>query len=430
MDWTITERPEWGAWATPKSGRLAPVHRWFLFPHSFSSDLVRALIGEWGLTERDVVLDPFVGSGTTLVAAKESGVAAAGFDLSPLAVLASTVKTRGLEREHMEAAWGEMEKRLPSGHQSLARSYSDLVRRALPKGRLQALDAIASEIEGSGCSSEEREFFQLALLAIIPQFSHAVASGGWLRWSNEGASAEQVPGAFKEQVELMLSDLDDAGAKRNQWVSSLADARSLPSDDEVYSGVITSPPYPNRHDYTRVFGVELLFAFYDWEANRRLRYQTFESHPEAKPERQDSSQYEPPKDLEAVTQELSDPRIRRMLEGYFLDMYLCLSEVLRVCRAGAKAAFVVGNAQYEGHAVLVDQWTAEVGEQAGLRCEEIRAIRWRGNSAQQMGRFGRRAARESIVIFSKPSNHQDDHRHTDSRHRHTQNADHSPCPKQ
>ena len=58
-------------------------------------------------------------------------------------------------------------------------------------------------------------------------------------------------------------------------------------------------------------------------------------------------------------------------------------------------------ARYDGNAVLVDEFTAELGKQAGLFCREIRAVRWRGNSAQQMGRHGRVASRESIVVFEK-----------------------------
>ena len=62
-----------------------------------------------------------------------------------------------------------------------------------------------------------------------------------------------------------------------------------------------------------------------------------------------------------------------MLRGYFLDMYLCLREVARVCRRGARVALVVGNARYDGKALLVDEFTAEIGEHAGLACSEIRA---------------------------------------------------------
>lgn len=97
-----------------------------------------------------------------------------------------------------------------------------------------------------------------------------------------------------------------------------------------------------------------------------------------------------------------DRRIPAMLEGYFLDMYLALREMRRVCRAGARVGLVVGNAQYRGIPIQVDELTAEVGEQAGLLCHRILAVRHRGNSAQQMGRYGRRPQRESIVIFQTP----------------------------
>ena len=123
----------------------------------------------------------------------------------------------------------------------------------------------------------------------------------------------------------------------------------MPTSDAEYSAVITSPPYPNRHDYTRIFGVELMFAFHDWEANRTLRYQTFHSHPEARPNRPSAEKYKPPEALEDSVRDLSDKRMKRMLNGYFLDMYLCLCEVARVCRKGARAAFVVGEYAIRWH---------------------------------------------------------------------------------
>ena len=224
-----------------------------------------------------------------------------------------------------------------------------------------------------------------------------------MRWLNQGACAENVTRLFKEQVEMMLSDVcDTPNHGAGNWQAHIADARFMPATDATYWSVITSPPYPNRHDYTRIFGVELMFAFHDWEANRELRYQTFHSHPEAHPDRPNAACYVPPDALDGIVHDLSDKHIQCMLKGYFLDMYLCLCEVSRVCCKGAHVAFVVGNAQYDGKAVHVDEFTAEIGEQAGLICQEIRAVRWRGNSAQQMGKYGRMAARESVVIFVKP----------------------------
>ena len=404
MKYQATEQTEWRHWVTPRGAREKAVHRWYLFPHSFTGDLVHTLINEWALNDQDKILDPFAGAGTTLLSAKEMGIPSDGYDLSPLAVLISNTKTATFSRQRLEVAWQTLERTLVyDSTMPTDCVYPELVHKALPEGRLEALDAIATGIGNLNCSSSERNFFRLALISIIPRFSHAVADGGWLRWLNQGASADNVTNFFKEQVEMMLSDVCDTATQGDRyWEACVADARVMPASNAEYSAVITSPPYPNRHDYTRIFGIELMFAFQDWEANRALRYQTFHSHPEARPNRPSAEKYKPPEALADSIHDLSDKRIQHMLDGYFLDMYLCLCEVARVCRKGAKAAFVVGNAQYDGTAILVDELTAEIGEQAGLTCKEIRAVRWRGNSAQQMGKYGRTAARESIVMFEKP----------------------------
>ena len=399
----LTESPAWRHWVTPKLARESGIHRWYLFPHSFTGQLVHALVREWALEAHDRILDPFAGSGTTLLAAKEMDVPATGYDLSPLAVLASTTKIASFSRSALECVWHSLGARLNgAGQASRRRCYPELVRSALPGGRLEALDAVAGQIDELDCTSAERGFFKLALLSIIPRFSRAIANGGWLRWSNEGVDATFVVNSFRERVESMLLDVhEDVPNDVADWIADIADARTLPDRDSTYSAVITSPPYPNRHDYTRVFGVELMFEFLDWDKNRELRYQSFHSHPEARPRRPPACDYAPPERLEGSIEQIDEPRIRRMLRGYFLDMYLCLREIRRVTREGGKIALVVGNARYGGKPLLVDEFTAELGERAGLACREIRAVRWRGNSAQQMGRYGRVASRESVVLFEK-----------------------------
>ena len=112
MKWQITERDEWKHWVTPKVAREKAVHRWYLFPHSFTDDLVHALIDEWGLNGQDKILDPFTGAGTTLLAAKEMGIPSNGYDLSPLAVLASNTKTATFSRQRLEVAWQALDRTL------------------------------------------------------------------------------------------------------------------------------------------------------------------------------------------------------------------------------------------------------------------------------------------------------------------------------
>jgi len=404
----IEERPTWRWWVTPKPLRDKPIHRWCVFPHSFTSELVHGLIDEWGLTENDRLLDPFCGAGTTPLAAKERGIPATGYDLSPFAVFAAKVKLTEYEQSRLSATWAWLRNRIdPAKWNGASRNYPDLVLKALPGRLLGAFDSINNQLEVLDCLQEERDFLKMALLSTLPDFSHAIAAGGWLEWTSRRTSTRKIPARLAHHVETMLADLKDQKRteSRGQWTVHCADARRLPDADCTYSAVITSPPYPNRHDYTRIFGVELMFGFLDWSETRQLRYQSFESHPEARPNRPDSNDYAEPKSLTRILAQIKrlcpDPRIYNMLRGYFLDMFLTLREVYRVCRDGTRVAFVVGNAQYSGIPVLVDELTAQIGEQVGFRCTKIVATRYRGNSAQQMRDHGRKPSRESVVVLER-----------------------------
>src|SRR6266566_1345483 len=70
-----------------------PVHGWYRFVLSFPPHLVRQYITAFDLVHGDLVLDPFCGTGTTLVEAKKCGIPSVGCDAHPFAALVSRVKT-------------------------------------------------------------------------------------------------------------------------------------------------------------------------------------------------------------------------------------------------------------------------------------------------------------------------------------------------
>src|SRR5580693_5993280 len=67
-------------------------HNFYRYPARFSPDFVRAMLEEF-TREGDVVYDPFVGGGTTLVEAAALGRNSIGTDISSLAAFISKVKT-------------------------------------------------------------------------------------------------------------------------------------------------------------------------------------------------------------------------------------------------------------------------------------------------------------------------------------------------
>ena len=394
-------------WVTRKPLLTKPIHRWYTFPHSFTSELVHSLIDDWSLSKEHSIVDPFVGAGTTVLAAKEREVPATGYDISPLAAFVSRVKTTTYDDAGLlRSAAEELNCRLsePFGMRS-ASEYPAIVRRALPGRILPTLANCRDEISRLPYSKPVRDFMTLGLLSTLPRYSRARPSGGWLKWTENSTRSTSFRRAIRQKLDQMIGDVEHAQLpKTEHWYVALADARSLPESSGKYDGVITSPPYPNRHDYTRVFGIELLFAFLNTDQLRSLRRQTVESHPEARPKRSESPGYDVPPLLSSALSRMRDavdPRVLRMLEGYFKDMYLFLLEAQRICRMDGRIALVVGNAQYAGVRVLVDEIIVSIGESIGLRCEALSVARLRGNSAQQMAKFGRQPSRETIVTFRR-----------------------------
>src|SRR6266487_7052388 len=69
-----------------------PVHDWYRFVLSFPPHLVRDYLQRFGITASHRVLDPFSGTGTTLVECKKLGIPSVGVEANPMAHFASATK--------------------------------------------------------------------------------------------------------------------------------------------------------------------------------------------------------------------------------------------------------------------------------------------------------------------------------------------------
>ena len=67
-------------------------HDWYRFVLSYPPHLVRDYLGKFGLGPEHCVLDPFCGTGTTLVECKKRGVLSIGIEANPVMAFASRVK--------------------------------------------------------------------------------------------------------------------------------------------------------------------------------------------------------------------------------------------------------------------------------------------------------------------------------------------------
>ena len=150
--WPITECTEWGRWLSPRTFSHLPVHRWYTFPHSFSPEFVPALAREWNLGASDLLLDPFLGSGTTALSAQHFGIPCHGYDLSPLACFVSQAKSERPSSREVERSCDAIldEGPLPDkceGHGCVAEPFLE---RAFGEERLTKLLALTERIRQGG----------------------------------------------------------------------------------------------------------------------------------------------------------------------------------------------------------------------------------------------------------------------------------------
>lgn len=75
------------------SANVGP-HGWHRYVGRFPAQLIRAIINYFGADEKDIILDPFCGSGTTLVESRLLGIPAIGVEISPLSAMISRVKSK------------------------------------------------------------------------------------------------------------------------------------------------------------------------------------------------------------------------------------------------------------------------------------------------------------------------------------------------
>jgi DNA modification methylase len=408
----IVDAPELSPYVTPKSAKVLPVYNWYTYPHSYSPELVWRLIDDFQLEQGDQILDPFVGAGTSLLAAKQRDISAVGIDLLPISAVLAKAKTSEYDKQTLYAYLQKITRFARSSRQrptdATSRLYfrSDgIVARAFDESTFFAFVRLKRAIFHCVEPEEYRAFFLTCLMYLIEPFSRTMKSGGWLKITGVPRHKGSLFAAFDNRAKQMIEDVKPSPAGKGSWRVVIGDARVHHPEVGACSAIITSPPYLNRHDYTRVLSLELLLTILtSYDEMVPLRHQLLRSHVEAKPYPSEP-EYEMPESLKVILDELNrrnaERRILYITEGYFEDMYSVLKRCAEYLRTNGKIALVLGNVRFCGLSIPVDEIIVDLASAIGLTWEKTLVARRRNNSAQQMRDFGRDPARENIIILSK-----------------------------
>jgi len=402
----IDKRDSLAELISPRQDILKPIYNWHSFKHSYSKGLVDNLVKEFRIKKGSWVLDPFCGGGTTLLACKELGINANGFDILPFSVFLSNVKTRWYDVQKLLAEKKEFNFKKNISLHLPALVNIPIAKKAFSVGVRNELIQIKQRIEEI-TDPTVRDFYNLGMLSILESVSNTTKAGGFLRIIKRRVRTASVKEVFLDRIDAMISDVQKFNSstkcKSIHTSATHGDARET-NTNRKYSAIITSPPYPNRHDYTRIYSLEMLFDFVKSNDDlKKIRYETLRSHVEAR-KKYETSGYVQPRSLQNLIKKVNkngtnNPMVNRMLEGYFEDMYLAIGEMAKRLEKKGKIALVVSNVRFAGVNIPVDEILSEAGTQVGLKPTAIWLARYRGNSSQQMKEYERKPSRESIVVW-------------------------------
>ncbi|MBI4761704.1 MAG: DNA methyltransferase [Chloroflexi bacterium] len=417
-----------------RANKLAPqdraFHDWYRFVLSFPPHLVRDYLQRFELKQDSVVLDPFCGTGTTLVEAKLAGLQAIGLEGNPFPCFASSVKTD----------W-----RLDAGE--LSTRARKVAEKALEIFKSQGIDDNLSfseikNVEPQKLSPENQKLIlansisplplhkTLVLIECLKQFEgepfyrHALLALGnaiVFKISNLHFGPEvgvkkpktdvPVVSNWLMEIDKIANDLRQvAGKSFPETKVHLADARSLDMlEPNSIDAVITSPPYPNEKDYTRTTRLEsvLLGFINSKEELRALKRRLVRSNTRGIYKEDDDDQWisEFP-EIQRIADEIEKRRIElgkdsgferlypRAAKLYFGGMARHLADLRRVLRPGAQLAYVVGDqASYLRVMIRTGQILGNIAQKLGYELTGIDLFRTRLATATK------EQLREEVVLL-------------------------------
>jgi site-specific DNA-methyltransferase (cytosine-N4-specific) len=440
-----------------QANKTEALHNWMKYREGFSASLVEMLLHEAAVGPGDTILEPFAGSATTLLAAKMLGINGVGVELLPHCHLAWEAKSRVFAYDLTEL--GEIKRLIaestpppipdPFPHLTITES-------AFPPAVEAEIMAYARWFEGLPLSEDAHILCRLLLMSVLEDMSYTRKDGQYLRWDGRAEKIRQanqrrieqdkrpiqgidkgplpeLRGLLGQKLTRIIQDVvtlqgDPAPPSQQRLIpgNSLYVLPTLPANE--FAGVITSPPYANRYDYTRTYALELAFLGVD-EGIFHLRQELLSCTVENRTKESDLERFYRERgehdrfqriwriaqqspvlaEVNGALQirhergDVNNRGILRMIDQYFTELTFVFAELHRVCRPGARVIFVNDNVRYAGEVIPVDTLSTHLAEAVGFVPHKIYVLPQRkGNSSQQMGKFGREALRKSITVWEKP----------------------------
>jgi len=410
---TIHEELRLGSLVSYVGNKNIPLLRIYKYKEAFAFNFVKDFLRRFEADSDDYVFDPFSGLGTTMFTSMLSDIPSVGIDKLPVAYFIS--KTLPflllLKENELKEMWMSLTPMIEKSQPADVAMDVPIMKIAFDEKTLSTLRKLKSTIDD--LPDPYRDIFLLLFFSILEECSFTSKDGQFLRLKRNKKTSNPVEAMSRKVAQVE----EDVRRIKTLFPHFSPDKETMP---DVYLGdtrnlsdikfkkkptaIITSPPYANRYDYTRTYSLELCFHFVkNFEELKAIRFGILRSHIESKIQKGETPPHPVIKEVVEVLsrKKLNNPKIPSMIITYFVDMQKVIKEWFKVLSPGAKVAMVVDNVRFEGELIPVDLVLSDMAEEVGFEVKEIIVARYKGNSSQQMKKYGRVPVRESIVVWER-----------------------------
>jgi DNA modification methylase len=392
-------------------------HGYYTYPAKFIPQVAQRLILE-NSNKGDIVIDPFMGSGTTIVEALLTNRMGIGCDINFVAFLVAKAKTtpvsiKLLEREILQLQL-DLEHRMNGKYNYYLSKSQKLVPqheridywfRKTQKEKLSIIFARIHEVQNNAV----RNLFFVAFAQILKICSIWLQSS--VKPQRDFTKINYEPLAmFLTRIKIMTKRNKEFFEKLNPEITktinehrkvSRTDARHIPCADSAAALIVTSPPYVTSYEYADLHQLPSLW-FGKMKDINEFRKSFIGSVFKTETNQVDLNSAT----AEKIIEELKGKKKAKEIRKYYFEMHDCFMEMKRVLKTNGKACIVIGDTHYRNtdilnHTVFIEQMISLGFEIEDLILREVTSKMLPSYRDPKSGRFARTTSKNIKLVHPK-----------------------------
>lgn len=353
------------------------------YPAKFIPHIPKWAISKYLKGERKLVLNPFCGSGTTLVESILNSHDCVGIDIDPLAVMISKVKTTLISPQKIVKTRNEVINLIDEPTDHLFRPKIKTLEHWFNDNAIQELGLLRSIIEEYKNDKDIYEFLIVTFSSIIRKVSNAddQSQKTYVSHTNKKTPPPAIP-TFIKRLELYsdrLIRLSQIIEKRNKILIKINDARELTpllkkNDLTEVDLAITSPPYIKAIDYiynqmAEYFWIGDIFGL-ETQKKQNIRKKNYlgtkQVHAATYKKKIPETDID---EIDSLVLKIADKDRKHayIVAKFFVDMEKNFEEVKNVLNENSHYIMVIGNNSVSDYYVPSHKFLIRCAERAGFK---------------------------------------------------------------